>query len=395
MELSTLQMENQGYEEEALTNSSNQSTRLKPDEVSSIGRDELSAMNRSKIRSALGGDKLRNEPEAHVYEDIGLSPNSSDENAVDNSSFCFGSDAWKNNKMGNETDRELWSQKGEIEERNARNLTSLETDCHAEKTNNFHRNLTLPLKRTIGCENGDYENRYSVRVTNRERTRFTRNNENNDSSYDLTATAHERNFFHRHQEEEEDEDDLPRPINHVVDKPGRRRRKKDCKHCKSKANANSLFRDEFSVPENPKNPLESSLIFSSPSQLINSNFGDNDHEKKTRLGLQPIFPINHQKSMDFHSPDFSSRVPDSKTNSIFSISNNINSVTGSPKPLNYDKNETELRLTPIELNDDRALITPMKNRNGMKVNSIYSQEHWRAKDSSIFVTDVKEQTFQV
>ncbi|XP_043283979.1 uncharacterized protein [Venturia canescens] len=367
-------MENQGYEEEALTSSSHNPTRVNPDEFSSIDRGELSGINRSKIRLVLGGDKLRNEPEAHVYEDIGLSPDTREE------------DTPEMERMKN----------CEIEDRNARNLSSLEADCNGEKKKNFHRNLTLPLKRTIGCENSDYDNRYSVRVTNRERTRFTRKNEKNDSVHDSSGVTDEKHYFHRHQEEDEDEDELPRAINHVVDKPGRRRRKKDCKHCKSKANAISLFREDFSGPENPKNPLESSPVFSSPSQLINSNYFINETPEKTRLGIQPIFPSNHQKLPAFHSPDFSPRLSDPRKNSIFSISNNVNSslITGSPKPLNYDKNETELRLTPVELNDDRALITPMKNRNGMKVNSIYSQEHWRAKDSSIFVTDVKEQTFQ-
>lgn len=65
------------------------------------------------------------------------------------------------------------------------------------------------------------------------------------------------------------------------------------------------------------------------------------------------------------------------------------SLCGPPASL---KSDVEARLA----HEDAALITPPKSRGGMKVNSIYSHDHWHAKDPPIFVTEVKEQSpFQV
>ncbi|XP_046596186.1 uncharacterized protein LOC107227048 isoform X1 [Neodiprion lecontei] len=66
------------------------------------------------------------------------------------------------------------------------------------------------------------------------------------------------------------------------------------------------------------------------------------------------------------------------------------------KSLNYDKNEIQDRLgghveSSHDHTDFKALInTPQKNRATMKVNSIYSQDQWAAKEAPIFFTDVKE-----
>ncbi|XP_011302822.1 uncharacterized protein [Fopius arisanus] len=202
----------------------------------------------------------------------------------------------------------------------------LEMSCTSQGV--LQRNLTLPLRRNSEL-NKDEITRYSVRVTSTERNPMPRESKLSDDS-----------------------------LMDMSEKP-RRRRKKDCKHCKMKANEEAKSNRYVDSGRNP-----------------------------TANSIQPIFTIP-----DGRLPGFG--IPTSQNSccvnscAVFAIGNG---GFYDRKVMSYDKNEVEPRLTT--LGEDRALITPPKHRTGMKVNSIYSQDQWKAKDHGGIVAEFKDQAFQ-
>lgn len=209
----------------------------------------------------------------------------------------------------------------------------------------FQRNLTLPLRRDRSGLTQDDAIRYSVRIPSNDRnSQFSC--ENLETSETSVADT-------------------------LSDKPMKRRRKKDCKHCKMKSNEEAK---------------------------INDNTYDD-----SRTILEPIFTLP-----DGRLPNFSNPIDVHNNNTgycvnpctVFSISNNnINGTCSNgtctnydKKTIEYDKNDIDPRLGLIE--EDRALLTPQKHRNGMKVNSIYSPDQWRIKETPVFIGDFNE-PFQV
>lgn len=251
------------------------------------------------------------------------------------------------------------------------------SEIDQESLNSFHRNLTLPLRRNNPLKDS-FENviSSSVRVTSRERIRAGTStiDENYRYSSGPIAEVHDP----RHQ--------------------GRRRRKKDCKHCKNRTNfTSSTIEVPVDVPCNER------------------YYEDNNRsmDEKSMLGIEPIFTLPDGRLPSFCTSgacnssssggscccccggNNNSRC-EKTLSSVYCISNNVNcssAGSGNVKTLNYDKNDIEARLAHVEGCEDKALITPPKNRAGMKVNSIYAQEHWHTKDAPpIFLTDAKEQS---
>ncbi|XP_031784781.1 uncharacterized protein LOC100679901 isoform X2 [Nasonia vitripennis] len=243
----------------------------------------------------------------------------------------------------------------------------------------FQRNLTLPLRRTSqSCESIETNPQSSsVRVTNRERTRgsvidrLTRDDRNRDSGHNdsiVSGTSSNSN----------------------TDRPQRRRRKKDCKHCKIKAIACSAEeakqRDEHAVYE--ERSAELRAIFGLPdvglcrlapgclSTGVVYAIGCNGTDCSNGLMNRGAAGDGLQQSSTM--PRFAHVQPQ-------------------PQPQQQQQHQ-DGTTTGSSLCDDKALITPppgSKGSNraaGMKVNSIYAQEHWHAaKDPRIFLNDPKDQ----
>ncbi|XP_063993162.1 uncharacterized protein LOC135170911 isoform X1 [Diachasmimorpha longicaudata] len=208
----------------------------------------------------------------------------------------------------------------------------LEMSCTTDDSQRtFQRNLTLPLRRNSAF-NKEEITRYSVRVTSTEKNPVSRENKQSDDS-----------------------------LMEISEKP-RRRRKKDCKHCKMKASEEARTQR---------------------------------YVERNATVLEPIFTIP-----DGRLPGFAVAGQNGccvNTCTVFAIANGqVGGICGGGfydrKLLNYDKAEGEPRLVTLE--EDRALLTPPKHRTGMKVNSIYSQDQWRVKDPGGFVGEFKEQSFQ-
>ena len=417
-------MENQGYEEETSTrppSSPHNWRSLTRPSSPTIVKNSRSSPIAQRIH-AIGVHSLRTDPEAHVYEDIVISGledstivTTDDTSRLpthpvvinNNKNNSSGSNNNNNNnhKLCNELDTVEWSQNVQRRNTNSNNnmrfcsTTSNEAESlslssdELENSSNFHRNLTLPLRRPGGAiDNGENSSRFSVRVTNRERARCLAD-DNNSALYESSIGSVRRTG---------DGVESSRGTSLAIDKPGRRRRKKDCKHCKSKANGNISVADQLErVTKHdsttfPLDRLSDRVQASANNEIIGRD------EKLRRLCIEPIFALPNGNLPSFHSqgPGECSPVAlsEGRTNTIFSISNNTNgaSPTNIPILLNYDKNDTDVRLVHVELPDERAFVTPKKNRLEMKVNSIYSQDLWHSKDVPIFVSDVKDQSpFQV
>ncbi|XP_051164706.1 uncharacterized protein LOC127283717 isoform X2 [Leptopilina boulardi] len=297
-------------------------------------------------------------PDSHIYEDITSSasnPTSSPFRTQHNNSLCL-------------ADNELFLSQVQNTNRLPNYYSNSEIDH--DSLNSFHRNLTLPLRRTNPLTKDENLISSSVRVTSRERIRAGTSLHNNDSS------IIDENYRYS-----------SGPINIDVHNDqrnhGRRRRKKDCKHCKNRTNSG------FSTSSSIEVPVDVSCS--------NERFYDDNNDfrletEKSILGIiEPIFTMPEGRLPSFCN---NSRC-EKQLSSVYCISNNVNCSavgSGNVKTLNYDKNDIEARLAHVEGCEDKALITPPKNRAGMKVNSIYAQEHWHTKDVPIFLTDAKEQS---
>ena len=248
------------------------------------------------------------------------------------------------------------------------------SEIEQDSLNSFHRNLTLPLRRANPLRDS-VENviSSSVRVTSRERIRAGSAVCENGSTIDENSKYTSG----------------PIPEVHSEQRHAKRRRKKDCKHCKNRTN--SEFSSTSEVPVD---------VPCSERLYEENEFRVEQRNGKSRLGIEPIFSLPEGRLPSFCN---SRCEKTGRTSSVYCISNNVNvsgnvgAGQGNVKTLNYDKNDIEARLAHVEVCEDKALITPPKNsRAGMKVNSIYAQEHWHTKDAPIFLTDIKEQSpFQV
>lgn len=288
-------------------------------------------------------------PDSHIYEDI-------------TSSASTANPSCSSPLRRHPNDEELfWPQ---AQNRLPNYYSNSEVD--QDSLNSFHRNLTLPLRRTNPLKDS-VENviSSSVRVTSRERIRAG-------TSFRNGAPTIDENYRYS---------SGPIPEIHS-DQRHRRRRKKDCKHCKNRTN--SGFSSSIEIPVD---------VPCDERYYEDNDFRSEERNHKSMLGIEPIFTLPEGRL-----PSFCSSRCEKTLSSVYCISNNVNCSAGSGnvKTLNYDKNDIEARLAHVEACEDKALITPPKNRAGMKLNSIYAQEHWHTKDAPIFLTDAKEQSsFQV
>lgn len=197
----------------------------------------------------------------------------------------------------------------------------------ARTSDEFRRNLTLPIRRGTGASSS----------TSRERNR----------RQDDRVAGGEPGIFDL-PEENERPTDYPhrKPARTQTEpRPNRRRRKKDCKHC--------------------------------------------------RKAIGPRGDAILQKNQENQERNFPTGNSDVQTNplTVFTISETVRcSPSSTLKFIEYERNEVRSNVGHVpENNEEKALIVPEKNnRPGMRVNSIYSQERWYAKEAPVFFTNVKE-----
>ncbi|XP_076167127.1 uncharacterized protein LOC143146583 isoform X2 [Ptiloglossa arizonensis] len=207
-----------------------------------------------------------------------------------------------------------------------------------EDITGLRRNLTLPFRR--GNDHESSVASCSVRVTNREKNV-------------------------RREETEIDEDaPIATRAQSIESRPNRRRRKKDCKHCRSKAAAKEHETDDKERAEESTNVLRRNR--------------DNEHQRPR--DSESLEETNLGPNTDHGKPN------DSLT--IYTIAEKIGQVQNTVTLIEYERNHGHA--TETNNKEDRALIASEKSRAGMRVNSIYSQDRWYAKEAPIFFTDVKE-----
>lgn len=217
----------------------------------------------------------------------------------------------------------------------------------------FRRNHTLPFRRGVGLDPRATSS--SVRLTNRRRNACIQEAEVGDTVIVDDAFGQSTTL-------------------QIECKPNRRRRKKDCKHCRSKAASDE---NDAVLRKNKENQQQSSYAIESnaPRTILDPR------------DLSDIPAVSSVKRMD--------EVNGSGNNlsSVFSISEKI---AGS-KLIEYERNNGHQDLVkPTETKGNDAVPSEKKTRTGMRVNSIYSQDRWYAKETPIFFTDVKEHSsFQV
>ncbi|KAK1124671.1 hypothetical protein K0M31_006042 [Melipona bicolor] len=226
--------------------------------------------------------------------------------------------------------------------------TNREETTVAATTFTFRRNLTLPFRRGTDLDQSTGRSS-SVRLASRSRIE-----EEGRLEEDAELAARENG--------------LPIAFQAECNKPNKRRRKKDCKHCRSKANA---------------------VAFNNDQQRQIDRDGENDTVlRRNRDNERQRLQIVSSGSNDARAI-IESGVPPSDSPSVFSISEKI---AGFPAKLSGSERigRANLLVHSAEINENDVLIESEKTRPSMRVNSIYSQDRWYTKESPIFFTDVKE-----
>ncbi|XP_076647666.1 uncharacterized protein LOC143356120 isoform X3 [Halictus rubicundus] len=226
-----------------------------------------------------------------------------------------------------------------------------------EESCGFRRNLTLPFRRSSVLDLAGANS--SVRVTSREK----KNSWNEEAENAETIATIEK-------------DREPKQSNEA--RPNRRRRKKDCKHCKSKI---ASYDRECEIDER-ENEEET---------VLRKNRDNKRGQFSPLISNDPrtILDPCDLAAIRTCAPN-GDAIPVRGNNSlcVFTISEK---ATGSPK-----SQAKLIQLEDTRIKEDKPNGAQEKSRAGMRVNSIYSQDRWYAKEAPIFCTDVKEHgSFQI
>lgn len=250
-----------------------------------------------------------------------------------------------------------------------RGTSTRSLDRREEIAGVFERNSTLPFRRSAGLDPSTTTSS-SVRVTNRKRNNGCQ--EDTDVAWntfvDGALSSRARSTA----------------LQTDSRRPNRRRRKKDCKHCRSKVAA---FIDG-----------EQRQVGERENETVLRKNRDNEQQQRLQVSNDPqtLLDPRNFAMLPVCSPNGNANelTGNEKSPSVFTISEKI----GEGSPVNLiERNDGCANLAnPAVINEDNnALIRSEKSRLSLRVNSIYSQERWYAKGASIFCTDVKHGTFQV
>lgn len=248
-----------------------------------------------------------------------------------------------------------------------RGTSTRSLDRREEIAGVFERNSTLPFRRSAGLDPSTGTSS-SVRVTNRKRNNGCR--EDTDVAWntfvDDALSSRARSTA----------------LQTDSRRPNRRRRKKDCKHCRSKVAA---FIDG-----------EQRQVGERENETVVRKNRDNEQQQRLQVSNDPqtiLDPCNFTM-LPACSPN-ANELTGNDSSSVFTISEKI----GKGSPINLIERKdgcTNLANSAVINEDNNALIRSEKSRLSLRVNSIYSQERWYTKGASIFCTDVKQHgTFQV
>ncbi|XP_076222662.1 uncharacterized protein LOC116428254 isoform X2 [Nomia melanderi] len=268
--------------------------------------------------------------------------------------------------------------------------SKIRSTADQEAESRFRRNLTLPFRRSSGLDPPCASS--SVRVTSREKKTGWR--EDNAETAESVSVDKEREVSVQTQAES---------------RPNRRRRKKDCKHCRSKAVA-SYDRDceideneeEAVLKRNRDNRRQFQVIANDPrSKAVASSYerdreiDENEEEtvlKRNRDNRRQFQVIASDPRSILDPCDLgilrtcSPALGDTRMGSdalcVFTISEKVAGSQGDQKYIEYEGDRTE------------KSVLSQKGRAGMRVNSIYSQDRWY-KEAPIFCTDSKDGSFQI
>ncbi|CAK9815367.1 Sortilin-related receptor [Anthophora plagiata] len=322
-------MENQGFEEE-------QQQQLSHHKSCPDSPPGLELRSKGSASNADG----------HVYEDI--LPAGEDTSILSNGPSSLDSQGSKTNSFH--------QQPFHVADRISRDAATPGSLARVDEVPaSFTRNLTLPFRRGIGFDSSTTSS--SVRVTSRKNV--------NGYQEDLVV---------------DDVFSTPRIPSSVLQnecRPVRRRKKKDCKHCRSKAASIDIREQEIT-------DVETVLRKNRDNEQRQQRLTSNSSDPRNFLVLPTCSPIR--------KVDESTMMLANNPSPVFTSSAKVGGSPASTfKFMESERNDGRANLVnSTKINEDNGLTVAEKNRADMRVNSIYSQDRWYAKDASIFFTDVKE-----
>ncbi|XP_035738316.1 uncharacterized protein LOC118448751 isoform X2 [Vespa mandarinia] len=314
-------------------------------------------------------------PDVHVYEDIGPS----------REEFCRISSGFLE-----ESARSKVEQNGRsFITSNFKNDATERIRSESSQSIYFQRNLTLPFRRGLLSSTSSPSTSYSIweKRWKSSKEKKDRSLERNlsDNPRSREDNGNKNNALSRLREED-----------HV--RASEKCRRKDYKYCKNKGNSvNSESQEKINA--NDEKGKESSCSCLSNETILFQ------HSDK-------FLPLCHSlcKTTE-ESTEFTRQ--NSSSIAIFSISEKVQQQkqeqyhhrhhheqqhlpSRALEYLQYDRNDVETKLAHVlETNEDKTLIISKRSQPNMRINSIYTQDHWYAKEASIFFTDLKESsTFQ-
>lgn len=350
-----MQMENQGFEEE------HQQPRSEETPISSREfRHDSHTFSFDTIGNELSPDDPVSNADGHVYEDI--LP------GVENPS--------KHSGVMIDQDQAL-----------RRPLNAIEYVCKSATTRSldreeiagtFRRNLTLPFRRGTGLDTS--LGSCSIRGTSGKRI-DGRREDTEVATWNADIVAFTDDAFSSRAQSITLQSEC---------RPSKKRRKKDCKHCRNKAAASSNDQHHQVADKESETILRKDRNNEQQQRLQISGSKDSQTILDPRnFTMLPVCCPN-RKPDEF-------AMPATNSPSVFTISEKVGGSPASTVKLIRNERSGCANLVDLaEINEDNALIGSARNRPGMRVNSIYSQDRWYTKGASMLFTDAKEHgSFQV
>lgn len=350
-------MENQGYKEEQSRIEEKQSTL------------ESHYCDRKLHADTIDGDpfiiKITTHPKSHVYEDISTSTESSSKFS-ERAPFLDETQNIRETQNCRSADftKQAWTSETSITSPVIKKSFQQNPTLFSSTGINANRDSVNSLLRTVSRTSEDDTEMFcrnrcdlsGILHENVEANVFSSPRQNENSSRETTAQSDRR--------------------------PNRRRKKKDCKQCKSKlASANSCEKlDELTASKDAilRENKSDHKDPDAPNFLFRDSIMRSQNIK--------IYPILNRTNLRDLSTKRSWSVPVSE--------NGPRLTEGAANVLANARNDK--MLDQITGSNQNKLLDVPNNETNMRVNSIYSQSRWYGKDMPIFYTNLKDQNpFQV
>lgn len=347
-------MENQGYEEDQSRASEKQST------LESCRRDQQLRVDTIDVIDDPAVARTTTHPEGHVYEDIAIGARTDACEIPERTSCSDETPDPRETRI--DIARQAWTSNPSSPTIESFQQSSTLFSSAGISTNHDSATISSASKTSEDVSEKAFGNReprelaasaLPGHVSSSPRTK-------DDSSQDTSVTQSDR-------------------------RPNRRRRKKDCKHCRSKLAGSCEKLDELMIDgkdtilkekgndHSDKHPDTSTLLF---------------RESLLRSQNIKIYPVVSRTSLR-------DTCGAKRNSSAFPASEY--GVHATENPAKYLLNVENNRMFGQVVDSAQSKILGVSgNVTDMRINSIYSQDRWYGKDSQIFYTDVKDQNpFQV